>query len=158
MSDQSLIDAGLAGIDPAGYPAALRSQVADLLAATDDAALSFVSGSGDAVQGSAGNVVAFARPVAGQKDPNGPSPPGVGFADIGGLDEVKAQMRRKIIMPFKNPGCSSTSAKSGGGILLYGPPGCGKTLLARAPASECDARFFNVPMSEVLSPYIGVAE
>ena len=46
----------------------------------------------------------------------------------------------------------------GGGILLYGPPGCGKTLLARATAGECDAQFFNVAIQDVLDMYIGESE
>lgn len=83
----------------------------------------------------------------------------VGFADVGGLAEIKEQIRRKIILPFQKPGLFQRFKKrAGGGILMYGPPGCGKTLLARATAGECQARFFNVAISDVLDMYIGESE
>ena len=81
------------------------------------------------------------------------------FSDVGGLDWVKKQIRRKIITPFQKPSLFKRFRKSsGGGILLYGPPGCGKTLMARATAGECGARFFNVEISDVLNMYIGESE
>jgi transitional endoplasmic reticulum ATPase len=83
----------------------------------------------------------------------------VRFADVGGLAEVKEQIRRRIILPFQKPSLFQRFKKKvGGGILLYGPPGCGKTLLARATAGECDASFFNVAITDVLDMYIGEAE
>lgn len=83
----------------------------------------------------------------------------VTFADVGGLDEVKEQIRRKIVLPFQKPSLFQKFRKrAGGGILLYGPPGCGKTLLARATAGECGARFLNVEISDVLDMYIGESE
>lgn len=83
----------------------------------------------------------------------------VGFADVGGLDDVKQQIRRKIITPFQKPSLFERfRRKSGGGILMYGPPGCGKTLLARATAGECGARFHNVAITDVLDMYIGESE
>lgn len=81
------------------------------------------------------------------------------FADVGGLELVKEQIRRRIIRPFQKPSLFQRFKKRvGGGILLYGPPGCGKTLLARATAGECDARFFSVAISDVLDMYIGESE
>ncbi|MCI4661316.1 MAG: ATP-binding protein [Neomegalonema sp.] len=81
------------------------------------------------------------------------------FADVGGLEEVKKDVRRRIILPFKQPGLLSRFKKrTGGGVMLYGPPGCGKTLLARATAGECDAKFYSVSLAEVLDPYVGVSE
>lgn len=83
----------------------------------------------------------------------------VSFADVGGLDHVKEQIRKKIILPFEKPALFEKFRKRiGGGILLYGPPGCGKTLLARATAGECGAQFFNVAISDVLDMYIGESE
>lgn len=88
-----------------------------------------------------------------------PEPQKVTFADVGGLEEVKKQITRKIILPYKKPSMfQKFKRRSGGGILLYGPPGCGKTLLARATAGECDAAFFNVAISDVLDMYIGESE
>lgn len=88
-----------------------------------------------------------------------PAPGVVRFSDVGGLDEVKAQITRKIITPFRKPSLFERFRKRvGGGILLYGPPGCGKTLLARATAGECEAAFFNVAIADVLDMYIGESE
>jgi transitional endoplasmic reticulum ATPase len=83
----------------------------------------------------------------------------VRFADVGGLEAVKDQIRKRIILPFQKPSLFQRFRKRiGGGILLFGPPGCGKTLLARATAGECDAAFFNVAITDVLDMYIGEAE
>lgn len=83
----------------------------------------------------------------------------VTFADVGGLDAVKKQIERRIILPFQKPSLFERFKKRvGGGILLYGPPGCGKTLLARATAGECKAAFFNVVISDILDMYIGESE
>lgn len=83
----------------------------------------------------------------------------VTFADVGGLDEVKKQISRRIVTPFKKPSLfAKYRRKAGGGVLLFGPPGCGKTLLARATAGECEARFVNVPVVDVVDKYIGEAE
>lgn len=81
------------------------------------------------------------------------------FNDVVGLTEIKKQIHKKIILPFKQPSLFSRfKKKAGGGVLLYGPPGCGKTLLARACAGECKATFFNVEISDVLDMYIGESE
>lgn len=81
------------------------------------------------------------------------------FDDIGGLDELKKTIHKKIILPYQKPGLFQRFRKKvGGGVLLYGPPGCGKTMLARATAGECKATFFNVAISDVLDMYIGESE
>ncbi len=87
-----------------------------------------------------------------------PQPP-LTFADVGGLEDIKQQIRKRIILPFQKPSLFERfRKKAGGGILLYGPPGCGKTLLARATAGECGATFYNVAISDVLDMYIGESE
>jgi len=84
---------------------------------------------------------------------------GIGFDDVGGHLDVKKQIERRIIAPFRKPSLfAKFRRKAGGGVLLYGPPGCGKTLLARATAGECEARFINVPTTDVLDKYIGEPE
>jgi SpoVK/Ycf46/Vps4 family AAA+-type ATPase len=83
----------------------------------------------------------------------------VTFADVGGHDEIKRQIEKRIITPFLKPSLFERFKKRvGGGILMYGPPGCGKTLLARATAGQCEAQFFNVAISDVLDMYIGESE
>ncbi len=83
----------------------------------------------------------------------------IDFSDVGGLEDVKAQIRRRIIMPFLKPSLfQKFKRRSGGGVLLYGPPGCGKTMLARATAGECKARFINVVIAEILDMYVGESE
>ena len=83
----------------------------------------------------------------------------VAFEHVAGLDNVKQQIRRRIISPFLKPSLFQRFKRNaGGGILMYGPPGCGKTLLARATAGECGARFFNVAINDVLDMYIGESE
>ncbi len=86
-------------------------------------------------------------------------PESVTFADIGGLEAVKRDIHRRIVLPFAKPSLVGRfRKKAGGGVLLYGPPGCGKTLLARATAGECGAKFVAGHLSEVLDPYLGVSE
>lgn len=83
----------------------------------------------------------------------------VTFADVGGLADVKKRIHRKIILPFSKPSLFQRfKRRVGGGILLYGPPGCGKTLMARATAGECGAHFYNVSIADVLDMYIGESE
>jgi len=83
----------------------------------------------------------------------------VTFADVGGLSSIKKQIEKRIILPFQKPSIFERFKKRvGGGILLFGPPGCGKTLLARATAGECNAAFINVAIADVLDMYIGESE
>ncbi|TQV86879.1 ATP-binding protein [Aliikangiella coralliicola] len=81
------------------------------------------------------------------------------FKDVVGLEAIKKQINKKIILPFQKPSLFQRFKKKvGGGVLLYGPPGCGKTLLARATAGECSAAFYNIEISDVLDMYIGESE
>jgi transitional endoplasmic reticulum ATPase len=83
----------------------------------------------------------------------------VRFADVGGLAEIKREIHKRIILPFQKPSLFARFKKRvGGGILLFGPPGCGKTLLARATAGECNAAFYSVSISDILDMYIGESE
>jgi transitional endoplasmic reticulum ATPase len=76
----------------------------------------------------------------------------VSFADLGGLAKAKGEIMEAIIYPLLKPELSKKfGKKSGGGILLYGPPGCGKTQLARAAVTECGVAFFNVNVSDIMS-------
>jgi transitional endoplasmic reticulum ATPase len=89
----------------------------------------------------------------------GPPASPITFADVGGLDDLKQRIRRRIILPLQKPSLFDRfRKKAGGGVLLYGPPGCGKTLLARATAGEVDARFLNVQISDVLDMWLGGSE
>lgn len=81
------------------------------------------------------------------------------FTDVGGMDAVKEQVRMKIIYPLTHAETFKAYGKKiGGGILMYGPPGCGKTLLARATAGEIDAGFMSVGLHHVLDMWIGSSE
>jgi SpoVK/Ycf46/Vps4 family AAA+-type ATPase len=83
----------------------------------------------------------------------------IGFADIAGLDDLKRTVRLQIIEPFLKPAVFAKFKKrAGGGVLLYGPPGCGKTMMARAVATECHAEFMSIGIADVLSMWIGESE
>lgn len=87
------------------------------------------------------------------------SRPAVTFADVGGLEDVKKAIHRTIVLPFQRSDLyEKYKRRAGGGVLLFGPPGCGKTLLARATAGECALPFSNVRIEEILDPYFGVSE
>jgi len=87
------------------------------------------------------------------------SKPGVTFAEVGGLEDVKKAIHRTIILPFQRHDLYEKYKRgAGGGVLLFGPPGCGKTLLARATAGECGLPFSNVRIEEILDPYFGISE
>ncbi|MCA9231182.1 MAG: AAA family ATPase [Planctomycetales bacterium] len=85
--------------------------------------------------------------------------PSISFAEVGGMSDVKEEIRMKIILPMSQPDLFKAYGKStGGGILMYGPPGCGKTFLSRATAGEVKAGFLAVGISDVLDMWIGNSE
>ncbi|HVS36295.1 MAG TPA: AAA family ATPase [Gemmataceae bacterium] len=92
-------------------------------------------------------------------DPGVVERPRVTFWDVGGMEHVKDEVRMKIIHPLTHPELYKAYGKTaGGGILLYGPPGCGKTHLARATAGEIKAAFVAVGINEILDMWIGQSE
>ncbi|MFE6840008.1 AAA family ATPase [Streptomyces sp. NPDC057705] len=103
-----------------------------------------VDGSGDAGDASAYDVDA---------------PGSVRLADVGGMQEVKDRLEAAFLTPMRNPELSRLYGKSlRGGLLLYGPPGCGKTFIARAIAGELGANFISVSISDVLDMWVGNSE
>jgi len=81
------------------------------------------------------------------------------WSDIGGLEKVKKQLREAIEWPLKRPELfKKAGIKPPKGILLYGPPGCGKTLLAKAVANESEANFIAVKGPEIISKWVGESE
>ena len=85
--------------------------------------------------------------------------PKIDFTSVGGMEALKEEIRLKIIYPLQHKELYAAYGKSiGGGLLMYGPPGCGKTHLARATAGEIKAGFLAVGISDVLDMWIGNSE
>lgn len=120
----------------------------------------------DAARADSGVLRLVPRPAGGERAAAPADAPGeveaapkVKFGDVGGLDEVKKLLHRRILLPLERKELFERfRRKAGGGILLYGPPGCGKTLLARAVAGETGRPFVNVRIEEVLDPWLGMSE
>lgn len=83
----------------------------------------------------------------------------VTFADVAGMAEVKEALRMKLLLPLQQPELFQAFGKrAGGGVLLYGAPGCGKTHLARATAGELGASFIDVGLADILEMWVGSSE
>jgi SpoVK/Ycf46/Vps4 family AAA+-type ATPase len=81
------------------------------------------------------------------------------LADVGGMEEVKKRLEIAFLAPLRNPKLRTLFGKSlRGGLLLYGPPGCGKTFLARAVAGEMGASFISLSITDVLNMWVGSSE
>ena len=81
------------------------------------------------------------------------------FEDVGGMTNIKKEIELKIIRPLQHPELyKAYGKKTGGGILLYGPPGCGKTYIARATAGQVHARFISVGLNDILDMWLGNSE
>jgi transitional endoplasmic reticulum ATPase len=85
--------------------------------------------------------------------------PTVKWSDVGGLEEVKQELREAVELPLKHPEAfKRLGIEPPKGVLLYGPPGCGKTLLAKAVATESEANFISVKGPEIFSKWVGESE
>lgn len=87
------------------------------------------------------------------------SEPVITFGDVGGMDGVKLQLERAFLAPLRNPEVYRSFGRTiRGGLVLFGPPGCGKTFIARALAGEIGAKFFDIGLSDVLDMWFGESE
>jgi AAA+ superfamily predicted ATPase len=85
--------------------------------------------------------------------------PALRLADVAGMTEVKARLEAAFLAPLRNPELRRLYHKSlRGGLLLYGPPGCGKTFIARAVAGELGAQFMAVSFADIIDMFIGQSE
>ncbi|MDD5416510.1 MAG: CDC48 family AAA ATPase [Candidatus Aenigmarchaeota archaeon] len=85
--------------------------------------------------------------------------PKVKWADVGGLEEVKESLKEAVEWPIKHPDSfERLGIKAPRGILMYGPPGCGKTMIAKAVANEANANFISIKGPEVFSKWVGESE
>jgi SpoVK/Ycf46/Vps4 family AAA+-type ATPase len=84
---------------------------------------------------------------------------GLSLSDVAGMTEVKQRLEAAFLAPMRNPDLRRLYGKSlRGGLLLYGPPGCGKTFIARAVAGELGARFIAVSFADIIDMFVGQSE
>ncbi|MFA5108332.1 MAG: tetratricopeptide repeat protein [Candidatus Micrarchaeia archaeon] len=87
------------------------------------------------------------------------SKPKMNFKDVAGMSKMKEEIREAAVYPLVKPELAKTYGKlGGGGIMLYGPPGCGKTFIVKATAGECSSSFINAKVSDIVDMYVGQTE
>jgi SpoVK/Ycf46/Vps4 family AAA+-type ATPase len=97
--------------------------------------------------------------VENERDVDVVAPSEVTLSDVAGMQDVKARLEVSLLGPIRNPELMRAYKVSArGGLLLYGPPGCGKTFLAKAVSGEIDANFYPVGISDVLQQWLGTSE
>ena len=84
--------------------------------------------------------------------------PNITWDMVCGMDDVKRLLEEVLVLPIKFPNLFVGVRKPWKGILLYGPPGTGKTFIAKACASLCDASFFSISASDLMSKWVGESE
>jgi len=85
--------------------------------------------------------------------------PNMTFTDVAGMKKMKEEIREAVVYPMMNPELARKYGKlGGGGIMMYGPPGCGKTFIVKAAAGECQSGFINAKLSDLLDMYVGNTE
>ncbi|MHA2098779.1 MAG: AAA family ATPase [Candidatus Kariarchaeaceae archaeon] len=84
--------------------------------------------------------------------------PDITLKDVAGLHRAKRALREAIVLPLMRPDLFTGSRQPWRGILLHGPPGCGKTMIAKATAGDIDATFFNISAATLVSKYLGESE
>lgn len=117
--------------------------------------------SGARAEGGAGSAAPadgdVADPRSARPDP-APSGPR-GMVDVAGMQAVKDRLERTFFGPLRNPDVAALyGVRAGGGVLLYGPPGCGKTYISRAVAAEMGVQFVAGTVADLYSPWLGEAE
>lgn len=87
------------------------------------------------------------------------SKPKMNFKDVAGMKKMKEEINESAVYPLVKPELARKYGKlGGGGILLYGPPGCGKTFIVKATAGECSSAFINAKVSDIVDMYVGQTE